>query len=82
MIKPKDVLLGVRISDKIKKSLDLYCQKNGVSRKFFVEEAIKERLLEIMEDIEDRALAEERLKNMELVDEKEMELFFKKKLKG
>lgn len=82
MIKPKEVPLGVRVSDKIKKSLDQYCKTNGISRKHFVEQAIKERLIEIMEDVEDYKTVGERLKNPDLVDAKEMERFFKEKFKG
>ena len=82
MIKAKEIPLGVRISDKIKRTLDAYCRQSGISRKFFVEEAIKEKLLDIMEELDDVALAKERLKHPAGITEKEMEEYFAKRIKA
>lgn len=81
MIKPTEELLGVRISKKVKKVLDRYCKQNGISRKYFVEEAIREKLIEEEEDRMDLAITKERSRNPQFVDQKTIDNFFKKKLK-
>ena len=81
MIKATDISLGVRVSSKIKQSLDKYCHRTGVSRKHFVEQAIKEKLVEIMEDEQDSYLAQQRLNEPSFVSEKQIEAYFSKRLK-
>jgi predicted DNA-binding protein len=82
MIKIKETLLGVRISESLKKTVDQYCQKFGISRKYFVESAIKNKLIEIMEEDRDVYVAKERLKDSQAVGEREVEAYFSKRLKG
>ncbi len=82
MIKLKDEMLGVRVSTKIKGSLDRYCKNSGVSRKHFVEEAIKDKLVEIIEDEYDTIEAKKRLSKPQFITENEMEKYFKQRSKG
>jgi len=81
MIKVKETPLGVRVSNQLKKSMDDYCRRQGVSRKHFVEEAIKNKLMEIIEDEQDLKTAKERLAENDFVSEREMEAYFAKRLK-
>ena len=67
----ENVLIGARVPVNLKESLSKYCLSHGVKMNYFITEAIKEKLLEIAEDNEDIAVANERLKNAEFISQEE-----------
>ncbi len=58
----KEKLVGARIPAPLKESLDKYCKGHGVKMNFFVVEAIREKLMEVIEDEDDLKTLAERLK--------------------
>ena len=58
----KEKLVGARIPASLKEVLDKYCKEHGVKMNFFVVHAIREKLLEVVEDEDDIKVISERLK--------------------
>lgn len=73
------VLMGTRVPTNLKEKLSHYCLNHGIKMSYFVTEAIKEKLLEIAEDNQDIAIAEERLKDAEFISQKEFNKYLLKR---
>jgi len=69
----KEKLVGARIPAPLKESLDKYCKGHGVKMNFFVVQAIREKLLEVIEDEEDIKTIGERLKNPDFAAGREVD---------
>jgi len=82
MIKPKEVLLGVKVPSDLKKNVSIYCDRNGVKIKYFVTQAIKEKLIEYIEDDMDNAEADKRLKNPKFTTEEHLKKYIQKRKKN
>lgn len=67
----KEKLIGARIPVTLKEILDEYCKKHGIKMNFFVIHAIKEKLLEAIEDEDDIEVINERLKDSEFMTAQE-----------
>lgn len=63
MIKAKESLLGVRIETTLKRKMDEFCKKRGISRKFFVQQAVLDKLYSALEDETDLQLGLASLNN-------------------
>ena len=81
MIMSKETLLGVKISSKLKTKVSNYCGRNGIKIKAFVAQAIREKLLEIEEDMDDNVTVDKRLERPEFFSENEMKKYLKKRQK-
>lgn len=67
----EQILLGVRISSRLKERLFNYCRSHGIKMNFLVSEAIREKLLDICEEDKDITIADARFKDAEFVSQKE-----------
>ncbi len=67
----KEKLIGARIPFVLKESLDKYCTEHGVKMSFFVSQAIREKLLEVIEDENDLCVIQERLKKSDFATSEE-----------
>ena len=63
----KEKLIGARIPMPLKEMLDGYCKRHGMKMNFFVVHAIRDKLLEAMEDEDDVRTVAKRLKEPEFV---------------
>ncbi len=77
MIMPKETLLGVKISSKLKTKVSSYCDRNGIKIKAFVAQAIREKLLEIAEDMDGNVTVDKRLEHPEFFSESEIKKYLK-----
>lgn len=59
------VSLGARIPVDLKKHVDDYCDRHGIKMRFFVVEALKEKLMEIEQITAENHEVDARLKNAE-----------------
>jgi predicted DNA-binding protein len=71
--------LGARIPVDLKEVLSKYCINNGIKLNHFVTEAIREKLLEGIEDYEDLIEAKKRLKDAKYVPLEELEKYLRKR---
>jgi predicted DNA-binding protein len=71
--------LGARIPADLKAILSKYCSSRGIKLNYFVTEAIRDKLLEMIEDSEDLKIAQERLKNADFVSLEELKKYLKKR---
>lgn len=67
----KEKLIGARIPSALKESLDKYCTEHGVKMSFFVSQAIREKLEEVIEDENDLTMIQERLKKPDFATSEE-----------
>ena len=74
--------LAARIPVSLKNKLSRYCLSHGVKMSYFVVQAIQNRLLELIEDQEDLAIAKERLKTAEYASQEELDKRFPKRSSG
>ena len=72
-------LIGVRVPSRLQKTLSEYCLSHGVKINYFVAEAIKEKLDEILEERIDREMLEERLRNPQFISSEEFEKYLRKR---
>lgn len=79
MIKPKETLLGVKVPAELKEQVATFCDRNGVKIKYFVTQALREKLLEAAEDAYDNAIVDERLKTPEFVKEEAVKQYLQKR---
>ncbi|MBF0479304.1 MAG: hypothetical protein HQL26_07450 [Candidatus Omnitrophica bacterium] len=63
MIAANMVALGARIPAGLKNNIMTYCDRHGIKLRFFVEQALEEKLREEQETQEDNAEIDKRLKN-------------------
>jgi len=75
----KQVLLGTRIPSDLKLRLSKYCVSHGVKISYFVTQAIKEKLQDLVEDRLDIAEAEKRLQKPEFISREEFEKYLHKR---
>jgi hypothetical protein len=61
------VALGARIPSGLKKSVMAYCDSHGIKLRFFVAQALAEKLLEEQETVGDNATVDARLKGAQYV---------------
>ena len=71
--------LGARIPVDLKEVLSKYCSSRGIKLNHFVTQAIREKLLEAIEDYEDLKIAKERLKNDKYVSLDELDDYLRKR---
>jgi len=71
--------LGARIPVDLKEVLSKYCSSRGIKLNYFVTQAIREKLLEAIEDYEDLKIAKERLKNDKFVSLDELDDYLRKR---
>ena len=80
MYKPeKQVGLGVRIPQKLKEYLAEYCETHGIKMNYFVSEAIRQHLLDSVDDQYDVEAARKRLAKPVFVAEKAMNAYLTKR---
>lgn len=71
--------LGARIPAGLKEVLSKYCSSRGIKLNYFVTQAIREKLLEAIEDYEDLKIAKERLKDAKFVSLDEVDDYLRKR---
>ena len=71
--------LGARIPVDLKEVLSKYCSSRGIKLNFFVTQAIREKLMEAIEDYEDLKIAKERLKDGKFVSLDEVDKYLRKR---
>lgn len=71
--------LGARIPADLKEILSKYCSSRGIKLNYFVTEAIRDKLLEMIEDNEDLKAAQERLKKADFVSLEELKKYLNKR---
>ena len=79
-MKTLDVPIGARISKALKKKLDRFCEEHGLKMSHVVETALQDKLGELEEELSDRALARERLKDAEFASQEEYDRYLKRRL--
>jgi predicted DNA-binding protein len=75
-----DVPVGARIPKELKKKLDDFCQEHGLKMSYVVAVALEDKLGELEEELEDRALAKARLKDAEFVSQADYDAYIKSRL--
>lgn len=75
----EQILLGARIPANLKKVLSKYCSSRGIKLNYFVTQAIRDKLLEAIEDSEDLKIAQERLKDADFVSLEEVKKYLNKR---
>ena len=78
-IHQEQVLLGARIPVNLKEVLSRYCTSHGVKMSYFVTQALKEKLLENVQDNHDLTVAGERLKNPDYISQTEFNKYLRKR---
>jgi len=78
-MKTLDVPVGARIPQALKKKLDQFCQEHGLKMGFVVAAALEDKLGELAEELEDRALGRERLKDADFVPQDELSRYVKRR---
>lgn len=66
------ILIGARIPTELQIFLNDYCKSRGITKSFFVTQAVKEKLHAALEDEEDRKAVEERLADPDFFSAREM----------
>jgi len=79
-MKTLDVPIGARIPKSLKKKLDRFCEEHGLKMSHVVATALQDKLGELEEELSDRRLARERLKDAEFASQKEYEWYLKHRL--
>ncbi len=79
MIKPREILLGVKVPSDLKEQVYTYCDRNGVKIKYFVAQALKDKLLEIAEDHYDNSIVTKRLEDAEFIGEEKMREYLRER---
>ena len=80
MVKTMDVPLGARIPKELKKKLDRFCREHGLKMSYVVATALEDKLGELEEELEDRAVARERLQDAEYVSQEEYDRYIQRRL--
>jgi predicted DNA-binding protein len=75
----EQALLGARIPIQLKERLLRFCLSHGIKMNYFVSEAIKEKLQEILEERELTVIAKERLKSAKFISQKELNRYLSKR---
>lgn len=75
----EQTLLGARIPIQLKERLLKYCLSHGIKMNYFISEAIKEKLQEIVEERQLATIAKERLKTGKFVSQKELDKYLSKR---
>ncbi len=73
------VLLGTRVPASLKERLSNYCRIYGIKMNYFIAEAIKEKLLEIVEEKHNLVIAKKRLKKPDFISQKELDKYLHKR---
>ncbi len=79
-MKALDVPVGARIPKELKKKLDQFCREHGLKMSYVVAAALEDKLGELEEELADRALAKERLKDAEFVSQGDYDAYIKRRL--
>lgn len=79
-MKTLDVPVGARIPKELKKKLDDFCQEHGLKMSYVVAAALEDKLGELEDELEDRALAKARLKDAEFVSQEDYDTYIKRRL--
>ena len=75
----EQTLIGARVPKKLKEVIDGYCKKHGIKLSFFVTQAVKDKLSEVIEDENDIKCLSERLNNPEYVSQEEFNEYLLKR---
>jgi predicted DNA-binding protein len=81
-LKKMDVALGARIPRELKERLDQFCLEHGVKMSHFVKTALQDKLGEAEEELKDRAMARERLRDSDFVTREEYDRYIKRRLRS
>lgn len=73
MSTPSLVALGARIPEDLKEEISSYCEKNGVKMQFFVTQALREKVRDVLDTMMDNKLADARLRTPEMMEFLEFE---------
>lgn len=79
-MKTLDVPVGARIPKALKKKLDQFCREHGLKMSYVVAAALEDKLGELEEEMEDRALARTRLADAEFASQADYEAYLKRRL--
>lgn len=79
-MKRLDAPLGARIPKDLKKKLDRFCLEHGLKMSYVVATAVEDKLGELEDELEDRALARQRLKDADFVSQEEYDRYLKRRL--
>ena len=79
-MKTVGVPLGARIPKPLKKKLDLFCKEHGLKMSHVVTRALEDKLGELEEELEDIALARQRLEDAEFVSQEEYDRYLSRRL--
>lgn len=80
VMKPGGVGLGARIPKELKEKLNRFCLEHGLKMNHFVKTAIADKLGEMEEELQDIAMARQRLSDAEFVSEEEYDRYIKRRL--
>jgi hypothetical protein len=78
-MKTLDVPLGARIPKRLKTKLDQFCQEHGMKMNLVVSAALEDKLGELEEELDDRALGQQRLNDAEFVSHDEYNKYLKRR---
>ncbi len=72
-------LIGARVPIELKRVLDNYCEGHGVKLSFFVTQAVKDKLLEVVEDESDIKIVLERLENPGFASQEDFDAYLSRR---
>lgn len=78
-MKTVDAQVGARIPQALKEKLDHFCREHGLKMGHVVAAALEDKLGEMEEELEDRALGRERLKDGDFVPQDELTRYVKRR---
>jgi predicted DNA-binding protein len=81
-MKTTDVALGARIPKELKERLRRFCLEHGVKMSHFVKTALHDKLGEAEEELKDREMARERLRDADFATREEYDRYIKRRLRS
>lgn len=81
-MKTADVPVGARIPKALKKKLDQFCDEHGLKMSHLVAAALEDKLGEMGEELTDRALVRDRLKDPDFVSQEDYDRYIRRRLAG
>ena len=81
-MKTADVPVGARIPKALKKKLDRFCNEHGLKMSHLVAAALEDKLGEIEEELADRELIRERLKDPDFSSQEDYDRYIRRRLGG
>ena len=81
-MKTVDVPVGARIPKALKKKLDRFCNEHGLKMSHLVAVALEDKLGDMEEELNDRVLVRERLKDPEFASQEDYDRYIRRRLGG